>query len=751
MRIAYLHEGHEANYVSAIRPLFAGHALGVTPLPQEISLFNVVASFEKNKVESCFFSSRRFLQILLDKLYKKSEYRMSKSADAYKNYWGATFKVGEVTYTCMPDLESLYSIDYGTFLFKRYIDKILNPSKYIHSPKLNYEVILTEHIGNIYLNRWKKDAVLIAIDIETRPFETSKEFYNSPLGHGLVAEIVTNKKTKPVEYIAQIITCVGYTALIKGADGYRSETIVIPYEGLELYNLIRNFNNLPTPKVLQNGKYDAIHLICNNLPFNNWRYDTYGMMHSYYAELPRSLDFISSFFLLNHMYWKDESINNLYEYNAKDTHATLWACVAMLQEMPQWAIDNFGENFIQIFPCLTCSLEGFAVDWNEFERVKKELEGKSAEALESSQLIFGETFNPNSPLQVKKLITTFGLAGAESSDKKTMQKFADLSEWHSRLIAYVTNYRKAAKVVSTYFEFPFLGGRWLFDLDPFGTETGRYASKSSSLWVGQQGQNFPAIARSPYIPDAGYAIGAADNEQSESRCTAYISEDKKLMETVETSPDFHKTNASLFFGIPFEKITKEIRTLSKRVNHGANYNMGAGVLIETMGAKNIIKAKSLLQLPSSYSLKETANYLLKCFDNAYPDIKGKYYKEVIEEVRTTSMLRGATGWTRYCFGNPAISKLHLNAYVAHAPQSLSVKIINRAFFKIWHEYQFKQKIIRLKMQKHDEIIWQTTPEHSEIGHEISKIMAEPTIVRGRSMVIPNEPEMGKKHWGEVGA
>lgn len=751
-KLVLMYEPADMNLVSSVVEIFSGHSLGKVAIPKTYTMYGIVNTFLRNEIEHVFFSSPRLLSSILNIMFENN-FVVGKNADVYKPYWGATFVIGDITFTCLPELNNIHKIPYSKYLITRYINKILNKDSYITAPNIDYTFIDAEHkpsLSKTILELFHT-AKLIAIDIETAPFKTSKEFAESKLGFGMVATIHTKRKTIPTDYIAQTITCVGYTGLFTKEDGtYYSKTITIPYKGDNNYELIRLLNLTPAPKVGQNFKYDVIHLLVNDLPVYNYRYDTYGMMHSWLAELPRTLEFISGFTLRNYMYWKDESGANIYEYNGKDTHNTLWACVALLQEMPQWALDNFSENFLQIFPCIQCSLEGFAVDWEEFERKKLILQDQITETLERAQYIVDDNFNPNSPVQTKKFIQIFGLMGAESSDKKTMQKFGDLSEWHSMLVSLVTDYRKALKEFSTYYNFPFLGDRWLFDLDPFGTETGRYASKSSSLWVGQQGQNFPASARSPYIHDEGYKLGGADNEQSESRCTAYISEDANLIDAVENSADFHKTNASLFFGIPVAEITKEIRTLGKRVNHGANYNMGAQVLIESMGRKAVIHAKHVLKLPASWDLKKVALHLLECFDQAYPDIKKKYYVEVINEIEKTGKLVGATGWTRMCFGNPRTHKPALNAYVAHAPQSLSVKIINRAFFKIWVELQHRKKLIRLKMQKHDEIIWQNFPENDWVGEEISRIMAEPTKVRGRVMVIPNEPEVGKNNWGEIG-
>jgi hypothetical protein len=44
-------------------------------------------------------------------------------------------------------------------------------------------------------------------------------------------------------------------------------------------------------------------------------------------------------------------------------------------------------------------------------------------------------------------------------------------------------------------------------------------------------------------------------------------------------------------------IAKDLRDLSKRTNHGANYNMGGSVMLDTMGPKRVAQAKLVLKLP----------------------------------------------------------------------------------------------------------------------------------------------------------
>src|SRR5712691_7906982 len=162
------------------------------------------------------------------------------------------------------------------------------------------------------------------------------------------------------------------------------------------------------------------------------------------------------------------------------------------------------------------------------------------------------------------------------------------------------------------------------------------------------------------------------NEQSESRCTAYLSGDKNLLSAVESPLDFHAINIERFFGVPYDQIISptgeilniELRNLSKRVNHGANYNMGAAMLLQTMGEANVDRAKILLHLPKHWNRIRVCEHLLELYDKAYPGVKTFWYNYIKEVVRSTHKLVSPLGWTRYCFGNPDKSKPELNALVA---------------------------------------------------------------------------------------
>lgn len=752
MRVIYLYDtAHSANS-GKVKTFFAGHSVGALPVGNNSRFIDICRVVKTNKIDVVYFSSRYILTTVLKHMFADPEMKMKKTDEAYSHYHGAAFTVGGIPFICLPELNTLYHNEYQEFLFRTYINKYLENTR-ITAPKLVWSVADAEKSPGVvktYLEKFAK-AELIAVDIETTLVELIPEVAQDQRLYGCVFGKQTKLKTRPFKYFTPNITMVGYCGIFKDPETgeLSSETIVIPMEGRANYYFAKQMNLLEPAKVMQNGRYDNSYFMMYNMPLRNYRLDTMGLMHSWYAELPKSLEFIAGFSLTNYMYWKDESGINPHEYNAKDCHITAWACVSLLSLMPEWAINNFKENFLQTFPALQCSLEGFAVDVEEFESSRQRHIKDKEEAVAECERIYYPGFNPNSSRQVLRIMQNMGMAAAESADAKAMEAFQRLSPLHHRLLEPIIRAKKAGKLLSTYFSFPLFNNRLMYDLDPFGTDSGRYASKASSFWVGQQGQNFPESARSPYIPDEGYLLCGMDNEQSESRCTGYIAEDEKLIDAVENAPDFHKRNGSMFFGIPEDEITAEIRKLAKKVNHGANYNMGWYVLAQSMGMDNVLAAQRLLKLPRTWGVQRICEYLLDAFHKTYPKIKNSYYEQVKHDVETHHLLVGATGWTRYCFGHPAASKLALNKYVAHPPQSLSVKLVNRAFFKIWYKYQFKERKLRMKLQKHDELIWQMKPEFAHLVPEISAIMAEPIEVNGRTMIIPNKPKVGAANWSKL--
>lgn len=708
-----------------------------------------ISAAKKEKIDTIVTCNPKILESVLRRTGRTSTGSCEQWAGAAIHYNGIRFIITKSFKQIKTTLE-------GKAVYKRHVLKHL-VGKQWELPHLEWTTVIpgtpTEADALTYLS----DCILIAVDIETKRQPLSEvRFMSVPknLQSGIAAVMYPTDNAKRRCLCAPIMDMVGYYGVKKGPDGkLQGKGFVLDMNSMEAVYLMRKLNQLKPPKVMQNGGYDSTYFVRYNAPLYNWLYDTFHFMHCWYVELPRKLDFIASWFLPNYEYWKDEVTSNRHEYNIKDVYVTAWSFLLMLMEAPDFVYQNYLIEFRKCFPNICMGLEGLKVDEVELKRLHASYVEQRDASLRRLQTIIHPNFNPNSPDQVKRLMNITQTKKYKSTDKVAMQAWMEEGPLQFLLGSLIKDTRKFNKGISTYLTPALINGRMLYELNAGGTKTGRAASKASNLWVGTQIQNQDNNLRSMYVADPGYLLGSVDNSQSESRTTAYISEDENLINTVETAKDFHIRNASLFFGIPEEKITKPTRNLSKRVNHGSNYNMAEYKLIETMGHKNVMEAGRLIGLPRSWSAFKIAHHLLGTFVATYPDVKGKYYDEVIQEVLYTGMLVGATGWTRVCFGKPGrdrADKKHLNEYVAHPPQSLSVMMIDDALFDFWMEYQIRQNKTRLKAQIHDEVLHMCKPEvMDECQEALSTLLRRPVEVRGRTLIIPNDGGSYAERWSEL--
>lgn len=764
---------YQAEHIPKIRHIFQNHKVflhnsRISTLAEILPMIRKIHMSKQYTVKGILLSYTPLLKKLISDTFSAPQ-KLGTTEAISTNYRGALFhkKIGKEEYpiVVLPELKSFVYSKIGPFLAERYFGKLHNPS-FPTAPECQYDVLNPNNAKKLY--DLFSHALLMGGDIETVNMEVPYTFRHNPEHKGLWIEAykrtASGKSKNKITVIPKITLC-GYTGVFKNDKGImESHTVVIPIDSMENVNWMRKFNALPAPKIFQNGKYDIAYFMRYNAPLNNFLYDTLFLMHSWYAELPRTLDFISSMFIRNHMYWKDEASYDQVYYNAQDCHNMTWACMFMLQEIPDWAKRNYKENFPKVFPAISANMQGVLVNEDTMAENREIAESKLKEAEKRLEVLtHTKYFNGSSSPQVVQLMKILGFA-TKKSDKAAMRKFRDTTELNEIFASAIDEVREQKKAIGNYFDVELFDGRFMFSIDPAGTETGRCASRESEFWCGGNIQNVPLYAKNQFIPDKGWKFGARDYAQSESRCTAYMSEDLNLIDAVENSVDFHVRNASRFFGIPEEEILamkesdparfKKIRNaIGKKVNHGANYNMGSAVLLQNMGAKAVIDAGKTLGLPPTMPLLEICDYLLKSFDKAYPLIRDlnnpdSYYYKVIEEIETTRMLVGPTGWTRYCFGDPRNNKPDLNSYVAHGPQSLSVKKINDAWFKCWNKLEMEEGLVRFLPQIHDELWFMYKEEDEEyVFTEIDKIMTEPTIVNGREMIIPTDAAMGYT-WAE---
>lgn len=694
------------------------------------------------------------------------------------DYQGSLFEYHGIEIVFISPLAQLFSVSYGKFLAERFISKVVSPSKWMEASEFKWAILTPENYHVALQFAQHSDA--ISTDIET---------FREPLS----------------------IRCIGYTFVnLRHSSGKPvTQSYVLPLDSEWALAAMRQINQVPVPKIFQNGKYDVSYLLRYNSAPTNWYWDTAHLFHSWYSELPKDLAFLNAFFLRKVVYWKDlaetTDLHEYYRYNAIDTWATANVWISQMAQMPDWARRNYLLAFPLVYPCLLAEMTGLKRDENKLKEARKTVDAQVETQLTSLQNCLGNrSFNPNSPKQVTTLLQILGCKDITSSGEKELQKAAYRHPLNATLLEKILEIRGLRKLSSTYLrtdddavktgihageggakEFR---GRILYALNPHGTDTGRLASREHHFWTGLQIQNIPRgdeVKQTIYADD-GFFLGECDLEQAESRDTAHIAGDVSLIAAVSGTRDFHSVNASAFFGVPYSDIysdenkktkNKPLRDLAKRVNHGANYNMGPAVLVDTMGLKNIWEAKRLLKLPFNDPIK-IAEYLLDAFHKTYPRLRGArtpytegtYYAWVAREILVNRKLVSrafhhtefnlahysadeyiASGdWSRYCFGKPDKNKLDLNSYVAHCPQSLNARTLNEAFLKVFYEIALPNpKTFRLHAQIHDSILFSYADGREDHARAVQQYMQIPVSVMDvsgitRTFTVPAGLKLGKK-------
>jgi DNA polymerase I-like protein with 3'-5' exonuclease and polymerase domains len=738
----------QENYCKLVGPILAPDRVQLS-FSTPVTFSQVHLAAKAAKVTGVVVANSHLLSLLLNKVDDIQE-----KSPTLDDFAGSLINHDGIDYLVTNPPAHIITTSTGRFLWSRYASKLTQRNKWPAQPVFRWTLATPSNVESLY-NKYVPDCSIIAIDIET------------------------------VSEPAWAITCCVFSCLSFNPDTngcpYSIHSIVIPVAyanpGEHEYMLawLRKFCDTPQPKVTQNGKYDNAWLLYYHSPVRNWLFDTAHMFHSWFSELPKRLDFIAAFTEREVTFWKNDKGDreSYFRYNARDGYNTAVACINILNEWPAWAERNYRAEFPLVFPCLLAELTGIKGDRSKFEEMRDHTDKAMAvQRAELELLTATKGFNPASPQQVQKLIEILGAKDVKGTGKVERDKVSARHPLNRFLLDKVGKYRETAKLRSSYLKDGILtkGDRILYCLNPHGTDTGRLASKESAFWVGLQIQNIPRDKEDSeynvkefFISDPGFYLGECDRKTAESYGTAYITGDEGMLAALNSGKDFHGTNASRFFGIPYEKIVSEtgktldkpLRDLSKRTNHGATYMMQEQMLLDTMGIQRVVMAKKLLGLPANWPLLKVTKFLLDRFEEVYPLLRGEYATWVKNTAAGVHMLVGATGWTRYCFEEPNKSKHAWNSYVAHGAQSLNAMELNLGWLRVFNEIWLpNQRDFKLCAQIHDSILFQYRIGRIDLAWKVKECMENPlevTDFRGtkRTMLIPADLSGEATRWSET--
>ena len=320
-----------------------------------------------------------------------------------------------------------------------------------------------------------------------------------------------------------------------------------------------------------------------------------------------------------------------------------------------------------------------------------------------------------------------------------------------------------------------------------GTETTRYSSKKSNFWDGGNAQNIREEYRDWFTADDDCVFLDVDYSQSDDVFMAYESQDPDKISLAESGKDAHAVNGELFFGMPYDRIvqgkkdrdpiivhpTRGIRQISKRVVHGANFQMAAMTLYVTMGRESVVAAAEILGFkdaagwPQEKLVHLCGQFMLK-YRHKYKRLTNKeYYSEIAKEL-LGGTITNCFGITRQFLGDPRDNGTQREA-TAFIGQSATAGNMNRVMYEIdhgWMPRRFRdgdnphygdepRKMnwethgIAFHLQVHDNFVAQLNMRHPlwrQAAHNLLYVMDRPVIIHGRTVRIKTEAKVGLR-WG----
>jgi DNA polymerase-1 len=367
-------------------------------------------------------------------------------------------------------------------------------------------------------------------------------------------------------------------------------------------------------------------------------------------------------------------------------------------------------------------MNGAKVDKKKLANHSKELSKKIEDLSSQAFKIAGEEFNLDSPKQLlvvlyeklKLPILKKTPKGQPSTNEETLQRLAEEYE----IPKIILQYRTLAKLKSTYtdslikIENP-ITGRIHTSYQQAVTSTGRLSSTEPNL------QNIPIKTaegrriREAFVPEKGNVLISADYSQIELRIMAHLSKDKNLTHAFNNNLDIHSATAAEVFGVSLDEVTQDQRRSAKAINFGLMYGMSAFGLTRQL---DIPRAEAQKYLDTYF---ERYTGVKEYMENIKAKAKEDMYVETIMGRRLyLNEINAANGLRRQAAERAAIN----------APlQGSAADIIKKAMIDINKFLNKEMPEVKMIMQVHDELIFETPKQSSEEVLQVMKKMMEEAV------------------------
>ncbi len=467
-----------------------------------------------------------------------------------------------------------------------------------------------------------------------------------------------------------------------------------------------------------------------NLPWSKFTYDLKNIFKELFVsdfyfdkkiDLNKIYDLKIIFWLL-HPEKSKPSLETIISYFNPEAQEKLSSAFSVSQILVQKLKEEklsslYFEIELPLIPILArAELRGLKINLQALKNFEEKLKEQNKEILKVIFELAGEKFNPNSPLQLRKIlfeklkIKTKGLSKTSKGEISTQE--ADLLKiihLHP-IIEKIISYRKINKFLTTYTSSLLKAynpqTQRIYTLfEQTGSATGRIISENPNL------QNLPLTGdlartlRKVFVSQENFIFLSGDYSQLELRLLAHLSQDENLISAFLQNIDIHSQTAKTLFGDD----SPENRRKAKIINFGIVYGITPRGLAER------------LLIPVSQATK-----LIEKFFYFYPQVK-KFREDLINFAQTYSYVETLFGRKRFIPEIASQSYRERKAaerIVFNMPiQGLGADLLKKALIEIDKEI-FKKNLgdkVFFILPIHDEIIFEI---REEIKKEFRSIIKE---------------------------
>lgn len=582
--------------------------------------------------------------------------------------------------------------------------------------------------------RLEKEKVELSMDLETRA------------GHIACIGLATDKLNA---------ICIPFMCKERD-EGYWTldEELEIIWEFLQIFR----HSNLT--KIGQNFLYDSQYIYRWWLMFLPADRDTMIAQHVCFSQMQKGLDFLSSMYCEEHLYWKDDGKEwdyskpeeEYWDYNCWDAVRTIEADGTLQKNLTTMGLTKQFAFQMRIVPAvLRTMIRGVRCDVAAKINLSKTLEAEIADREAWILDVTGRPLNPKSPKQMvdffyqemnqKPVISRD--TGNPTCDNDALTKIGKREPVLQPICRRILELRSLGVFLSTFIEAKLDHDlRIRSSYNVAGTETYRFSSSQNAFGSGLNMQNIPKgdedgdydpealvlpNVRKLFLPDPGYTFFDIDLDSADLRIVVWDSDAKEMKAMFAEGKKPYVEVAKEYYHDPSITKNHQAYPVFKALCHGTNYLGQPSGLATRVGL-----------------LVHEVERVQKWYYGKFPEIK-VWQERIKDTLNKRRMVENVFGFRTYFFGR--LEGTIYNQAVAWIPQSTVGILINHAYVNL-HE---NHPDIQVLLQVHDSLAGQY-PTHLEESAKKRIIEASQVTLKYESgdLIIPVGIKTSRESWGMCG-